>query len=217
MGRERTLRVFLADDHPLMRVGLRLSLGQLAGIEIVGEASDGFSAVERIRATLPDVALIDVDMPGLSGIGAIRILRKALPDMIAIVLSTYNDDDYIRQSLNAGAHGYVLKAVSSDELVNIIKDFAAGVTPVSPYLVSLGMMNGVSEKRSEQTEASALTEREAEVLRLLAAGRRTKEIAIGLNVGTETVKTHLKSIYRKLGVKSRAEAVVAAAGRMQSR
>ena len=123
MNENNTIRIFLADDHPLLRTGLRLSLDQQEGVELIGEAEDGFSAVEKIQANPPDVSLIDVDMPGLSGIEAIRVLRKSLPQMKIIVLSTYSDDTYIRESMEAGADGYVLKCVGINELVKIIKSF----------------------------------------------------------------------------------------------
>ena len=137
MSEDRAIRLFLADDHPLLRAGLRLSLSPIKDVKLIGEASDGFSAVEKIQADPPDVSLIDVDMPGLSGIGAIRILRKSFPDMKIIVLSTYNDENYIQEAMEAGADGYVLKSVGLDELVEIVKAFYAGSPKLSPYLVNL--------------------------------------------------------------------------------
>jgi DNA-binding NarL/FixJ family response regulator len=128
--------VFIADDHPLIRLGLRLSLGQIEGIRIIGEAIDGYSAIDKIRQAPPDVALVDVDMPGLSGTGAIRVLRKTLPDMKIIVLSTYHNENYIRETMEAGADGYVLKNIDVDTLADIIKSFVAGTTIFSPYMIN---------------------------------------------------------------------------------
>jgi DNA-binding NarL/FixJ family response regulator len=127
--------VFIADDHPLIRFGLRLGLEEVEGIRVIGEAIDGYSAIEKILKTPPDVALVDVDMPGLSGTGAIRILRKALPKLRIIVLSTYHNDEYIRETMDAGADGYVLKNVNVDELARIIKSYAENTPAVSPYLI----------------------------------------------------------------------------------
>lgn len=127
--------VFIADDHPLIRFGLRLSLEDVGGIRVIGEAIDGYNAIERILENPPDVALVDVDMPGLSGTGAIRVLRKALPKLRIIVLSTYHSDEYIRETMDAGADGYVLKNVTVDELAGIIKSYAENTPLVSPYLI----------------------------------------------------------------------------------
>ncbi|MBI5014460.1 MAG: response regulator transcription factor [Deltaproteobacteria bacterium] len=210
MCASRAIRVFIADDHPLMRLGLRLSLQQIDGIEVIGEASDGFSTVEKIQASPPDVSLIDVDMPGLSGIGAIRILRRTHREMTILVLSTYNDETYIRKAMDAGADGYVLKAVGSEELAQIIRSFGEGRPKMSPYLVSLALGSREDQTTVEQRSGSSLTHREDEVLRCIVEGRSSKEIAESLNVSPQTVKTHLHSIYEKLGVKNRVEAAMAA-------
>ena len=114
------IRVFLADDHPLLRIGLRHSFDQDQDVRLCGEAGDGFTAVERIQTDSPDVVLMDVDMPGLSGIGAIRVLKKLYPRMKIFVLSTYNDERYVREAMAAGADGYILKNIDSDELLKII-------------------------------------------------------------------------------------------------
>jgi len=204
------LRVFIADDHPLMRLGLRLSLEQTQGIEVIGDANDGFSAVEKILANPPDVALMDVDMPGLSGIGAIRMLRKNLPDMVIIVLSTYNDDNFINQAMSAGADGYVLKGIGSDELANIILTMGNGTHMISPYLVNLTIDQDSQQKGKSNEQANLLTMREKELLHYLVDGKRSKDIANTLFISPETVKSHIKSIYRKLEVTNRVEALTIA-------
>jgi DNA-binding NarL/FixJ family response regulator len=132
------ITVFIADDHPLIRFGLRLSLEDTDGIRVIGEAIDGYSAIEKILKTPPDVALIDVDMPGLSGTGAIRVLRRSLPMLRIVVLSTYHHDEYIRETMDAGADGYVLKNVNVDELARIIKSYSASTSIASPYLINQG-------------------------------------------------------------------------------
>ncbi len=203
------MRIFLADDHPLLRAGLRLSLGQYNDIEISGEASDGFAAVEKIQADPPDLSLIDVDMPGISGIGVIRILRDSTPEMKILVLSSYNDDEYIRNAMRAGADGYVLKSVNTSELVRIIRCFGQGSSIISPYLVNLTLK--LEEKEESKNSArEELTEREREILKCITDGKSNKEISDCLFVSVETVKSHIKNIYKKLNVKNRVEAAIKA-------
>ena len=203
----KTLRIFIADDHPLFRVGLRLSLNQKRNIEVIGEAENGFSAVEKILNDRPDLALIDVDMPGLSGIGAIRILRKAMPEMKIVVLSTYDDDHYVRDSITAGADGYVLKNIDIDALAKVIVSFCKGETVISAYLLNLVMDNHVKGATEEKSASPRLTIREKEVLRYLTEGKGNKAIADRLYISTETVKSHIKNIFKKLNVTNRVEAV----------
>ena len=133
------MNIFLADDHPLFRIGLRIALDQEDEMKVIGEASDGFSAVEKIQSNPPDLSLIDVDMPGISGIRAIRILRKALPEMKILVLSTYDDEKYIHEAMLAGADGYLLKCVEVAELVKVIRSVCEGKQVVSPFLVNLAI------------------------------------------------------------------------------
>ena len=205
MGGDRKIKVFLADDHPLVLAGLRYSLSTKEDLDLIGEATDGFSAVKKIQENPPDVSLIDVDMPGLSGIGAIRILRQALPQMKILVLSTYNDEKFITEAMAAGADGYVLKSVNVDELEQIIKSFYRGQPCLSPYLVNLYLNHG--GKPPAANEAVQLTMREREVVRYMAAGKGNKEISQELYISTETVKSHVKNIYKKLKVRNRVEAV----------
>jgi DNA-binding NarL/FixJ family response regulator len=202
-----SVKVFIVDDHPLFRLGLRHSLAQEEDIEVVGEASDGFRALELVQAHRPDVFLVDIALPGLSGIGIIRILRKSRLPVRVVVLSTYHDENYIREAMEAGADGYVLKCVEVKELVRIIKTIAAGKTAVSPYLINLSLDCGRPEP---EEDSHLLTFREKEILHGLTEGRGNKEIASSLNISTETVKSHVKSIYRKLDVNSRVQAIQAA-------
>ncbi|MBC2709621.1 MAG: response regulator transcription factor [Desulfosarcina sp.] len=206
MPENKAIRVFLADDHPLLRTGLRLSLDQIKDVELIGEAEDGFSAVEKIHADPPDVSLIDVDMPGLSGIGVIRLLRKSFPHMKILVLSTYNDDKYIHDAMQAGADGYVLKCIGIGELTKIIKSYWTGKPEISPYLVHLTTAPVTGDKKPASRESSDLTVRETEVLTAIAAGKGNKEIADMLYISLETVKSHAKHIFKKLKVKNRVEA-----------
>jgi len=210
MNEEKAIRLFIADDHPLLRVGLRLSLNERKDVKLIGEAPDGFSAVEKIQADPPDVALIDVDMPNLSGIGVIRILRKSLSRIKIIVLSTYSDESYIQEAMEAGADGYVLKNVGFDDLVEIIKAFHAGNPKLSPYLVNLTTCYAGHENKDEKTQGTSLTVREKEVLQLVTAGKGNKEIAHMLFISPETVKSHVRNIFEKLKVKNRVEAAMIA-------
>lgn len=207
MGSGKVLRVFLADDHPLLRIGLRLSLGQEEDIDLVGEASDGYSAVKRIQAKSPDVSLIDVDMPGMSGIKVIRMLRNAGFKTKLIVLSCYNDEDFIRDAMEAGADGYILKCVEVNELVRIIKSLSNGDKTLSPYLVNLSLAPEEDKEPADGEPRPSLTMREREILEYITEGKSNKEISHSLNISVETVKSHAKSIYSKLNVKSRVEAV----------
>ncbi len=210
MKTKESIQVFLADDHPLLRTGLRLSLDHKEDIELIGEAEDGYSAIEKIQACQPDVALIDVDMPRLSGIGVIRILRKLFPQMKLIVLSTYNDENYIRKAMEAGADGYVLKCVGIDELVRIIKSIWLDEPVVSAFLVNQTFGYTDIDQEEQKRLKAYLSQREKEVLQLIAEGKGNKEIANLLCISTETVKSHVKNIFKKLSVKNRVEATTVA-------
>ncbi|MBW1979606.1 MAG: response regulator transcription factor [Deltaproteobacteria bacterium] len=210
MSSLKPIRIFLADDHPLFRIGLRLSLGQYEHIEVIGEASDGFSAVERIQSDPPDISLIDADMPGFSGILAIKVLRQALPDAKILVLSTYRDEAYIRDAMRAGANGYVSKSVEVQELVRIITSLCKGEAVISPYLMNLTVSSLPQQQANGATDLPPLTLRETEILRAVSEGKGNKEISSSFNISIETVKSHIKSIYRKLEVKNRVEALMVA-------
>lgn len=203
------MNIFLADDHPLFRIGLRIALDEEDGLKVIGEASDGFSAVEKIQSNPPDLCLIDVDMPGISGIRAIRILRKAMPQMKILVLSTYDDEKYVHEAMLAGADGYLLKCVEVADLVKVIRSVFEGRPIVSPFLVNLALEID-SADTGEPACPVTLTQREKDILKALIDGRSNKEISDALFISIETVKTHIKSIYQKLQVKNRVEATLLA-------
>ncbi|MGA2938724.1 MAG: response regulator transcription factor [Syntrophobacteraceae bacterium] len=200
------MNIFLADDHPLFRIGLRIALDQEEEMRVIGEASDGFSAVEKIQSNPPDLSLIDVDMPGISGIRAIRILRKAMPEMKILVLSTYDDEKYIHEAMLAGADGYLLKCVEVADLVKVIRSVCEGRQIVSPFLVNLAIEGGTGDGSEEPTGSIVLTQREKEILKAIIDGLSNKEISDSLFISIETVKSHVKSIYQKLHVRNRVEA-----------
>jgi DNA-binding NarL/FixJ family response regulator len=209
------MNIFLADDHPLFRIGLRIALDQEDGLKVIGEASDGFSAVEKIQSNPPDLSLIDVDMPGISGIRAIRILRKAIPEMKILVLSTYDDEKYINEAMLAGADGYLLKCVDVAQLVKIIWSVFEGKQIVSPFLVNLAVRGdtcdgAVGDAAEQPVEPITLTQREKDILKAIIDGRSNKEISDALFISIETVKSHVKSIYQKLQVRNRVEATLIA-------
>lgn len=205
------IRFFLADDHPLVRAGLKHSLGLKKGFNFSGEASDGYSAVERIREDPPDICLIDMDMPGLSGTAVVRILKKSMSDLKFLMLSTFGDEKFIREAMGAGADGYLLKSVPIDDLEKIIRTFCAGKPSFSPYLINLSLEDTIV--RDQDKQDVGLTGRELEVLRYIASGTSNKGISSELFISVETVKSHVKNIYKKLDVRNRVEAVRLAAKR----
>ncbi len=205
----KVMRIFLADDHPLLRMGLRLALEQEEGIELIGEASDGFSAVDKIRDCRPDLCLIDVDMPGMSGIRVVRLLKKEAADFRILILSTYDDEKYVQDAIRAGANGYVLKCVAVPELVRIIRSVCKGEKIVSPYLINLAVDPNDS-RTSPHADKVHLTSREKEILKAVIDGLSNKEISDRFHISLETVKSHTKNIYQKLQVRNRVEAAMTA-------
>ena len=209
MDRKKTVNIFLADDHPLLRMGLTLAFNAKENIRVVGEADNGFEAIDKIKQLVPDVVLMDIDMPGLSGTAAIRVLRKIFPDMKILALSTYNDKNYIMESMNAGANGYILKTVDIDNLARIIVAFDDGEEIISPYLLDLGIeLEYPDDKKTD--DAYSLTKRERQIIKCLGEGKINKEISESLYLSVETVKTHMKNIFRKMDAKSRLDAVMKA-------
>ncbi|MFF0312949.1 response regulator [Streptosporangium sp. NPDC004379] len=214
-----TIRVLLVDDQPLLRTGFRLILEAEPEITVVGEAGDGKAAQEQARALLPDVILMDVRMPGVDGIDATRrIVREAargthVPRVL--VLTTFDLDEYIVEALRAGASGFLLKDVPPEELVQAIRVVAAGDAIVAPsvtrrLLDRFGAHLPSTRRPSAPARLGRLTERELEVLRLIARGMSNAEIAAELVVSETTVKTHVGNVLTKLGLRDRVQAVVLA-------
>jgi len=203
----RPITVFIADDHPILRTGLKMYLESRPHIEIVGEADNGFDAVNAIIRNPPDVVLMDIDMPGLSGIEAIRVIRKTLPDLKIIILSTYSKKEYIQEAMIEGANGYVAKNTKTDEIINIIEDFAEGRDCHSPYLLNLAVRWRQTQDGFSNDFDHHLTRTEIRVLKNIAQGKTNSEIAEINFVSIETIKTHVQRIFKKLGVGSRMEAV----------
>ncbi len=200
------IRILIADDHSVVRQGLRMFLALEAELEVVGEAVNGAEAVEQARALRPDVVLMDLLMPVMDGIAATTAIRAELPDTEVIALTSVLEDVSVVGAVRAGAIGYLLKDTQSDELCRAIKAAAAGQVQLAPQAAAR-LMREVRAPESPQ----ALTERETEVLRLLAMGKANKEIAGTLSIGEQTVKSHVSNILGKLGVQSRTQAALHAA------
>lgn len=204
------LRLLIADDQPLMRAGFRAVLEASGEMEVVGEAADGVQAITAARALKPDVVLMDVRMPNLDGIEAIR----QLPNHRVLVLTTFGLDEYIVEALRAGASGFITKDVPADELVHAVRVVAAGDALLTPA-VTRQLLDRVARRLPAPVSnapgaLAELTEREREVLELLARGMSNAEIAAALIVGEATVKTHVSNVLMKLGLRDRVQAVVLA-------
>jgi DNA-binding NarL/FixJ family response regulator len=200
------IRILIADDHDVVRQGLQMFLSEDKELEIVGEARNGAEALEMARQLRPDVILMDILMPVMDGITAITQVRKELPDTEVIALTSVLEDAKVVGAVRAGAIGYLLKDTQGDELCNAIKAAAAGQVQLSPQAAA----RLVREVRAPESP-EALTERETDVLRLLAQGKANKEIALSLSIGENTVKTHVSNVLEKLGVQSRTQAALYAA------
>ncbi|MEU6480210.1 response regulator transcription factor [Streptomyces sp. NPDC047017] len=209
------LTVLLVDDEPLVRAGLRAVLETQPDIEVVGEATDGAAVIPLVRRLRPDVVAIDVRMPLMDGIEATRAVLRTVPDPPRIVVvTTFENDEYVYGALRAGAHGFLLKRARPAEIVHAVRLVAEGDSLLFPAAVrqlaaAYGHDRGDSAARAAM-ERAALTEREGEVLRLMARGLSNAEIAARLIVGSETVKSHVSSVLAKLGVRDRTQAVIAA-------
>jgi len=204
------IKILIADDHLIIRQGLRLILETENDFEIVGEASDGAEAVSLCKKLEPDMVLMDLRMPNMDGLTAIEKLRVDQPQIAVVILTTFNEDDLMLRGLRAGARGYLLKDTDRATLFNTIRAAARGETLLKPEIMAR-VLSQAHAPKSETSEPINLTDRELEVLASVARGERSKEIASHLGISERTVKAHLASIYNKLGVDSRAAAIAVAA------
>jgi DNA-binding NarL/FixJ family response regulator len=205
------IRVVVADDQRVVRDGLAMLIGLLDGVDVVGTACDGAEAVELAQSQRPDVVLMDLRMPRMEGAEATRQIRMALPGTQVLVLTTYADDQYLFPALQAGARGYLTKDASAEEIEHAIRALVAGQTHLDPAiqqrLVTAALATSPAGGGDPGALPDELTTREAEVLKLIAAGLSNAEIAETLVVSTATVKTHVNRIFYKTGARDRAQAV----------
>jgi DNA-binding NarL/FixJ family response regulator len=208
-----TISVVLADDHPVVRGGLRALLATIEGIEVVGEAADGEEAVKEVQLLRPDVLLVDIRMPRLDGVETTRRVRETVPGTAVLVLTMYDDDATVFTAMQAGARGYLLKGAEQEEIVGAIRAVAAGQAIFGPGIASrlLGYFASPPVEAAPAGEAfPELTDRERDILTLLADGRRTAQIASELYLSPKTVSNNLTSIFAKLEVTDRAGAIIRA-------
>ncbi len=206
------IRVLLVDDHPVVRRGLRSLLESLSGYTVVGEAADGVAAVREVQLTRPDVVLMDIRMPGQDGLEATRAIRLAAPSVAVLMLTMLDEDDAVFAAMRAGARGYLLKGAEQHEIDRAIRAVAAGEAIFSPGVAVrvISHFNGPATPAQQSEPFPELTPREREILDLVAAGLRNAAIAERLFLSQKTVANHLSSIFAKLSVDGRHQAIIRA-------
>jgi two-component system nitrate/nitrite response regulator NarL len=198
---KKRIRILLVDDHPVVRQGIRLCLSRRANLQIVGEAADGREAVAKAKELAPDLVLMDIDMPHMNGLAATEALHKELPEVKVLILSMHGNTEYVMRILDSGAHGYVLKEASTDELVKAIETVNAGEAFFSPEVARIAL-NQLVQGNNVGFPLNQFTDRERDVLIAIAEGLSNKEIASRLDVGVRTVETHRERIMDKLNLHS---------------
>lgn len=204
------IRVLLADDHSVLRKGVRAVLAQDPGVTIVGEADDGTAAIHLADECAPDVVIIDVAMPGLNGLDAAAHITRKIRGIGVIVLSMYSDEEYLMRAVSAGVRGYLLKDSAEPDLIRAVRAVAAGGTFFSPAIADMLFDDYLLRLKTQNVQDSyeLLTEREKHVLQLLAEGKSNKEVATALAVGLSTIETHRLNLMRKLDLHNTAELVL---------
>jgi len=208
---DKKIRILIADDHTVLRQGTRSLLAQEPDLEVVGEAGDGEEAVALATQLKPDVILMDIAMPKLDGIGATKQIKTLHPEISVLVLSAYDDDQFIFRLLQAGAAGYLLKSVHARELITAIRAVSQGESILHPTIARKVLSRFVPTATNPSSSARSsweLSQREMDFLKLMVKGMSNKEIASDLGLSIRTVQGHLRQIFKKLGVSSRTEAVV---------
>ena len=201
------IRLLLVDDHAILRDGLRALLSYYPDVEVVGEAEDGQQAIEAVDRLAPDVVLMDIAMPGMNGLEATQRIRQSHPDARILVLTQYDDQQYVLPFLRAGVAGYVLKRALGSDLINAVRTVAKGESFLYPTVAST-LLEQLRRPQQEAVErASSLTVREAEILRRVATGETSRQIAMALGLSAKTVEWHRGNLMSKLGLRSVAELV----------
>ncbi|TFV40574.1 response regulator transcription factor [Bradyrhizobium frederickii] len=201
------IRITLTDDHPLVLAGMKALLQDVEDIEIVGEATDGQTALDVIRQTTPDIAILDISLPGLSGLEVARTIATQLPQVRLLALTVHEDHAYVQPMLQAGARGYLLKRSAADELERAVRAIASGGLYLDPAIAEKAIPSPSGAHPSAEPTTSELTPRESEVLRFIAQGFSNKEIAGQLNISIKTVETYKARAVEKLGLFTRADIV----------
>lgn len=199
------IRIVIGDDHAIFRDGTRAVLEREEDLRVVGEAETGAEALELALELRPAVAILDIRMPGMNGLEVAARLAEAAPGIRTLILSAYDDDEYVTEALQRGAAGYLLKSAPGDELVSAVRSVVAGAT-----VLHESISRQLLQRRQPPAAAWRLSSRELEILRLIAEGRHNKEIARRLGISLRTVETHLNNVFSKMGVSSRTEAVLGA-------
>jgi NarL family two-component system response regulator LiaR len=202
------LTILIADDHPLVREALHQSLEGEEDMKVVAEASDGEEAVKLASELKPNVVVMDIVMPRLNGIEATRKIKEIAPDTAILILTAYDDDEYVLGLLDAGAAGYLLKSARGRDLVGAIRAIRSGESVLHPKIIAKLLKRATTAPVGEHKASDLLSERESEILKLVTSGMSNKEIAEKLFLSQRTVKSHLTNIFNKLNVASRSEAIV---------
>ena len=201
------IRILIADDHGLMRAGLRAVLEDEATYEVVGEASTGEEVLQLVDKLVPDIVLMDIGMPGIDGIEATRHLKKVQPNVQVLILTVYEDEALLREAIRAGASGYIVKRAAGDELISAIQAVSRGYMYIHPSITRM-LVNDLSRATdSKKIALETLTPRELEVMGYIIRGYSNREIAEALFISARTVESHRANVFGKLGVKNRAELV----------
>jgi DNA-binding NarL/FixJ family response regulator len=195
------IRVLIADDHRLVRAGIRALLERLPGISVIAEANDGREVLRFVKQHKPHLVLMDIAMPALNGLEATRHVAKKFPNVRVIILSTYGDEEHVCQALHAGAAGYLLKGADLEELELAIRSVAQGETYLSPPVSKAVIMEYLRRTNADLSPRERLSPRQAEILQLIAEGNTAKQIALELNISVKTVETHRTVLMRRIGVR----------------
>ena len=209
---ESNIRILIADDHPLLRQALRQAFSNQPDMEVVGEAGDGEEAVNLASQLKPDIVVMDIMMPKFDGIEASRQIKKIAPNVAILILTAYDDDNYVLGLLEAGAAGYLLKSARGQDLVEAIRSIQAGESVLHPHIIKKLLKRALnkSPEVAEPRVSELLSERETEILKLVTTGMSNKQIAEKLYLSLRTIKAHMSNIFTKMNVASRSEALIQA-------